>query len=209
MVLFVYELSERKTQHCSELLEADKRMYGASKKDINRHKSFHPLTFANLSKVEQRLAEGEKKEAEVSQRKATLRRERDDDALAALDESGPSATRGRRMDWMFAAEAQLAETPAVSSSNTPDGAATTGTIAPQVAAASGVVSSSDAAKARVELERLRKAKKDPLLRVQEHRNAVVAEAAKALSKSTTPNGIASTADDVKLRLQRLLDARKA
>ncbi|RNF17966.1 uncharacterized protein Tco025E_04697 [Trypanosoma conorhini] len=87
-------------------------MYAAHKKDINRHKSFHPLTYRNLSKVEQR------QEAEAAQKKAAtergeeLRRDQeqrryDDLVLAAsADSVGGQLAKFRQVENIFAAEAK-------------------------------------------------------------------------------------------------------
>lgn len=195
-------------------------MYAAHKKNINRHKSFHPLTGQNLEKIEKKQAEQEQRDAQVTERKATLRRERDEDLIADLEDasSGVVPTKGPRVDWMFAAEqtsSSLATSTVVATKPTATETATVGSVrtdtakgGPSTAATTtGAVTAAELLKARQEVEQLRKLKRDPLAKVQQHRRDVVGSVAKGMgSSSTTPiNNDVS----VQARLQALLNARSS
>ncbi|EKF30103.1 hypothetical protein MOQ_006091 [Trypanosoma cruzi marinkellei] len=85
-------------------------MYAAHKKDINRHKSFHPLTYRNLSKVEQRQQEEEAKKKAEKERKEELRRDQEqrryDDLIlaASADSVSGQLAKFRQVENIFAAE---------------------------------------------------------------------------------------------------------
>ncbi|RNF03084.1 hypothetical protein TraAM80_05961 [Trypanosoma rangeli] len=87
-------------------------MYAAHKKDINRHKSFHPLTYRNLSKVEQRQQEDEAKKKSAAERREELRRDQEqrryDDLILAASADGVSGqlAKFRQVENIFAAEAK-------------------------------------------------------------------------------------------------------
>ncbi|CBH17143.1 hypothetical protein, conserved [Trypanosoma brucei gambiense DAL972] len=73
-------------------------MYASHKKDINRHKSFHPLTFQNLSRVERGLEKEEEKKKAKEQRSAELlhdqeQRRYDDLVISASGDSIPHVLR--------------------------------------------------------------------------------------------------------------------
>lgn len=83
-------------------------MYGSHSKNINRNKSFHPLTFANLSKVENKLAEADSKKQEQEKRAIVLRREQEEDRYeelqlnaAAPDSLQAKAAKFRKVEWIF------------------------------------------------------------------------------------------------------------
>ncbi|KAG8344265.1 N terminal domain [Trypanosoma vivax] len=85
-------------------------MYASHNKDINRHKSFHPLTYRNLSKVEQRQeAEAARKKA-LEERSAQLRKDQEqrryDDLvlMASGDSVGGQLAKFRQVENIFAAE---------------------------------------------------------------------------------------------------------
>ncbi|ESL06885.1 hypothetical protein TRSC58_05433 [Trypanosoma rangeli SC58] len=87
-------------------------MYAAHKKDINRHKSFHPLTYRNLSKVEQRQQEEEAKKKAATERGEELRRDQEqrryDDLIlaASADSVSGQLAKFRQVENIFAAEAK-------------------------------------------------------------------------------------------------------
>ncbi|KAF8298945.1 hypothetical protein TcYC6_0072930 [Trypanosoma cruzi] len=89
-------------------------MYAAHKKDINRHKSFHPLTYRNLSKVEQRQQEEEAKKKSAKERKEELRHDQEqrryDDLILAASANSVSGqlAKFRQVENIFAAEGKKA-----------------------------------------------------------------------------------------------------
>jgi hypothetical protein len=206
-----------------------KIMYAAHSKNINRHKSFHPLTGQNLEKIEKKYAEVEQKESQIADRKATLRRERDDELIADLEDAsaGIAATKGPRVDWVFAAEKGVAQTqtptssgavrmaPAAettktttSSSLKPSTVVAAAAVAP--VATTGAVTTAEALKTRQEIERLRKLKNDPLSKVRQHRDDVVASAARGFGGAPAAGVSGAPAgNDIQQRLQALLSARAA
>ncbi|CUG80322.1 Hypothetical protein, putative [Bodo saltans] len=216
-------------------------MYAAHSKNINRHKSFHPLTGQNLEKIEKKYAEVENKEAQAADRKATLRRERDDDLIAELEDAsaGITATKGPRIDWMFAAEKNAVVAPttttamstnsssamsttraAVSSSTLLSSSTTATTTAATTTGAvtTGAVTTAEAQQTRQEIERLRKLKNDPLSKVRQHRDDVVASAARRVGggggasadgANSSSAAASSAGNDIQMRLQALLNARAA
>ncbi|PWV02779.1 hypothetical protein C4B63_2g565 [Trypanosoma cruzi] len=90
------------------------KMYAAHKKDINRHKSFHPLTYRNLSKVEQRQQEEEAKKKSAKERKEELRHDQEqrryDDLIlaASADSVSGQLAKFRQVENIFAAEGKKA-----------------------------------------------------------------------------------------------------
>ncbi|ORC91769.1 uncharacterized protein TM35_000053650 [Trypanosoma theileri] len=85
-------------------------MYASHKKDINRHKSFHPLTYRNLSKVEHRQEQEEARKKLSDERNVQLRRDQeqrryDDLVLAAsADSVSGQLAKFRQVENIFAAE---------------------------------------------------------------------------------------------------------
>ncbi|RHW67737.1 hypothetical protein DPX39_110029900 [Trypanosoma brucei equiperdum] len=85
-------------------------MYASHKKDINRHKSFHPLTFQNLSRVERGLEKEEEKKKAKEQRNAELlhdqeQRRYDDLVISASGDSiAARVAKFRQVENIFAAE---------------------------------------------------------------------------------------------------------
>lgn len=69
-------------------------MYKAHSKDINRNKSFHPLTFGNLSRVENLQAKEEEKKAAQEQRRQELARDQEELRYNELVFAGTGADGG-------------------------------------------------------------------------------------------------------------------
>ncbi|KAH9586431.1 hypothetical protein LSM04_001872 [Trypanosoma melophagium] len=88
-------------------------MYASHKKDINRHKSFHPLTYRNLSKVEQRQEREESRKKANEERNLQLRRDQEqrryDDLVLAASAGSVSGqlAKFRQVENIFAAESQV------------------------------------------------------------------------------------------------------
>ncbi|KEG11887.1 hypothetical protein DQ04_02181030 [Trypanosoma grayi] len=89
-------------------------MYASHKKDINRHKSFHPLTYRNLRKVEQRQEDEEAQKKADAERDVQLRHDQEqrryDDLVLAASADGVSGqlAKFRQVENIFAAEAKVA-----------------------------------------------------------------------------------------------------
>jgi hypothetical protein len=169
--------------------------YAAHKKDINRNKSFHPLTFSNLSKVEARL-ETEQEKAKLQQsRRVQLQREADerryDDLLSGgIAEGGEKPFKRSRVEWMGFTKDDNSDDGAGSA---PSGAPETNTSAPPVAAqpqnstnkkvenssGTGTVSSSEAQQMRKQADDERKRRLDPLAKVLAMEDEYVSQIAKA------------------------------
>nr|CCC94827.1 conserved hypothetical protein [Trypanosoma congolense IL3000] len=92
-------------------------MYASHNKDINRHKSFHPLTYRNLSRVERGLEEAEREQKAKEKRSAELRHDQeqrryDDLVLASsADTMATQFAKFRQVENIFAAEADFAGKP--------------------------------------------------------------------------------------------------
>ena len=174
-------------------------MYAAHKKDINRNKSFHPMTFKNLSKVESKLEASEEQEKQRAGRKVLLQREADERRYEELltsdgnnkadgDDGDERSAKYRRVEWMgFSREPnddgegdnavdanekktdRTAEMPGPQKESAPSAAT----------AVTGAVTSSDAAALRKQADDDRKMRLDPLAKVLAQEDEYVAQCAKA------------------------------
>lgn len=152
-------------------------MYGAHQKNINRHKSFHPLTYKNLAKVEQRTAEiAQKEDAKVAHAE-TLKREREEARYASLlqgdvQDNTERPLKALRLDTMIAASSSTHIAAAPTTGGATGASATT-----NAPAKTGTVTAEEREEMRKTLDRAKKERNDPLARVQRYENEVVAAAA--------------------------------
>ena len=179
-------------------------MYAAHKKDINRNKSFHPLTFNNLSKVEAKLEVDAEKTKQMQGRKIQLQREADErrydellvsqgDAGTSSGEGGERAAKYRRVEWMGFSREPGAENDDDDNASKPtpaeDVKEKAGVVGPQSStgrlepAVTGAVTSSDAAALRKEADEQRKRRLDPLAKVLAQEDEYIGQVAKAQQHS--------------------------
>ncbi|CAD2217587.1 hypothetical protein ADEAN_000506500 [Angomonas deanei] len=183
-------------------------MYAAHNKDINRNKSFHPLSGRNLQKIEDIKAEEAEKEKGKDARRKELRRDQEERRYNDLLEGDGSVFSGVKS--IFSEEHKTAppeeetvktEKKAVPTSGlrsrfckeeaAPDGqkrerspeqAEADHNSAPRVkqeeTTTTGFISSADSAKLKKDLEMLKKQERDPLRKIQLAENAQVAQAAR-------------------------------
>lgn len=192
-------------------------MYRSHSKDINRNKSFHTLTFANLRKVEVAKEKEAQRQQASDERKKELQRDQEeqryDDLLASSFGGNPAM---KQVKNIFAAEYDAEAQHQVASSAQGSSRLTKFVKEEQEEGSSsrlagykrerdnegpspspaptktGFVSSSEASQTRKAVERSKKQSADPLQKLKCHENDLVAAAAsRSHKKCDAPSGVSA------------------